>query len=345
MKKYDLLRYVQYGGCAAKLNAEELDKALASLPKTTHPNVLVDIETHDDAGVFKIDDNRALIQTIDFFPPVCSDAYDYGQIAAANALSDVYAMGGTPLNVLNMAAFPKDMPVEVIEQILKGGMDKAIEAGAVIMGGHTITSDTPVYGMSVTGEIHPEKIITNNAAKPGDVLILTKAIGSGIVMAGHRIGEASNDTLKKVLESMKQLNKEAARVMQTFEVRCATDITGFGLLGHALKMAKASNVTMSINAKDVPLFEKALFLSEMGCIPGACFTNQEYVQSFCSWHKEVDYALKMLLMDAQTSGGLLMCVKEKNGARVVNELRQKGYIHASIIGHVEDRNEDIYLHI
>jgi len=199
MKPYDLLSTVEYGGCSAKLSANDLSAALADLPKTPHKNLLVDIETHDDAGVYKINDEYALIQTTDFFPPVCSDPYEFGQIAAANALSDVYAMGGEVLTALNIVAFPAKAPLEVLKEILRGGIEKVIEAGGIMMGGHTIVDDIPKYGLAVTGWIHPNRIITNAAAKPGDVLILTKPIGAGIIMAGKRIGEISIEKYQPIL--------------------------------------------------------------------------------------------------------------------------------------------------
>ena len=192
MTKFDLLSTVVYGGCSAKLPANELNKALADLPKTPNKNLLVDIETHDDAGVYKINDEVALIQTTDFFPPVCSDPFEFGQIAAANSLSDVYAMGGKAITALNIVMFPAKVPLEILKEILKGGIDKVLEADCVMVGGHTVVDDVPKYGLAVTGVVHPQKIITNSAAKAGDVLILTKPIGAGIIMAGKRINEISN---------------------------------------------------------------------------------------------------------------------------------------------------------
>ena len=251
MNPFDLLTTVEYGGCSAKLPAEALGKALAGLPSTPHENLLVGIDTHDDAGVYRISDDLALVQTTDFFSPVCSDPYDFGQIAAANALSDVYAMGGEVMTVLNIVAFPAAVPLEVLREILRGGIEKVKEAGGVILGGHTIVNDTPLYGLAVTGTVHPNRIITNSAAKAGDVLILTKPIGAGIIMAGKRIGEIGEATYLAVLNSMKQLNSRGAVVMRKFGVSCATDVTGFGLAGHALKMALGSGVTIRLFAGQV----------------------------------------------------------------------------------------------
>ncbi len=337
MSDFDLLSMVEYGGCSAKLPAKELEKALADLPKATHANLLVDIETHDDAGVYRINDECALIQTTDFFPPVCSDGYEFGQIAAANALSDVYAMGGEVLTALNIVMFPAKAPMEVLKEILRGGNDKVLEAGGVIVGGHTIVDDIPKYGLSVTGRVHPQHIITNAAAQVGDVLILTKPLGCGIIIAGKRIGEIDGENYQAVLNSMKQLNKEAAAIMQAFSVKCATDVTGFGLIGHAMKLAKASKVTLKIDSKIVPTFAGAMELLELGCIPGACFRNLEYTEDNCRFEKSVEYNSKMLLLDAQTSGGMLICCKANDADAMISELKKAGFTHSVRIGEVVER--------
>jgi selenide, water dikinase len=332
--KYDLLKTTEYGGCSAKLPAAELSRALAGLPATPHPNLLVDIETHDDAGVFKISEELALIQTTDFFSPVCSDPFEFGQIAAANALSDVYAMGGEVLTALNIVAFPANVPLEVLHEILRGGIQKILEAGGVMMGGHTIVDDVPKYGLAVTGNVHPEKIITNAGARPGDVLILTKPLGAGIIMAGNRIGEVLQEQYQAVLESMKQLNRAAVPVMQKHEIKCATDITGFGLAGHALKMAEASGVSIRFFADEIPAFEGAFDLLELACIPGACFRNLEYVEKDCSFLPSLCYEQKMLLMDAQTSGGLLICAHPAKAETIKNELIEAGFPFTRVVGEV-----------
>ncbi|MBN1339962.1 MAG: selenide, water dikinase SelD [Bacteroidales bacterium] len=339
MKTFDLLSAVEYGGCSAKLAARELSLALEGLPKASNKNVLVDIETHDDAGVYRISDDLALIQTTDFFPPVCSDPYEFGQIAAANALSDVYAMGGEVMTALNIVAFPATYPLEVLKEILKGGIDKVIESGGVMIGGHTIVDAVPKYGLAVTGSVHPDRIITNAAAKPGDNLILTKPVGAGVIMAAHRIGEARDSLLRVVLDSMKQLNKEAATVMQEFNVRCATDITGYGLAGHALKMAVSSNVTLHIHASEVPAFDTAIRLIDMGCIPGACFRNLDFTDNQCVYSDSVSYNHKMLSLDPQTSGGLLICCSDVNTIRMVERLKEAGYPHTAVIGNVSNRGK------
>ncbi len=334
MTPIDLLTTCDVGGCSAKLPAAGLARALEGLTATPHPNLLVGTETHDDAGVFRISDEVALIQTTDFFTPVCSDPYEFGQIAAANALSDVYAMGGEVLTTMNIVGFPATVPLEVLRTMLQGGIDKVKEAGGVMLGGHTIVDDVPKYGLAVTGTVHPERIITNAAAMPGDVLLLTKPLGAGVIMAGHRIGEVEEAPCRKVLESMKQLNRAAVPVMQQHHVRCATDITGFGLAGHAVKMASASGVTLKINIEALPVFPGTYKLLEMGCIPGACFRNREFTDPETAYPETISYEQKMLLNDAQTSGGLLICCKPDVAETMRAQLHAAGYPETAVVGEV-----------
>ncbi|HET56586.1 MAG TPA: selenide, water dikinase SelD [Ignavibacteria bacterium] len=339
MKEFDLLNTAESGGCSAKLPAKELSRALSDLPSTPHPKLLVGIDTYDDAGAFKINDELAIIQTTDFFTPVCSDPYEFGQIAAANALSDIYAMGGKVLTALNIAAFPPELDLKILHETLRGGIEKLKEAGGVMLGGHTIVDKIPKYGMAVTGTVHPDRIITNAAAKPGEILILTKALGSGIIMSGHKIGEISEQDYRIVLESMKQLNAEGAAIMQKYNVKCATDITGFGLAGHALKLAKASGVSLEIEAEKIPVFDGVMKLIDMACIPGACFRNLEYTENEIKYDKTLNYNHKIITLDAQTSGGLLMCCKEDTAEQVVNELKQF-YTQTAVIGKVKNVEEN-----
>ena len=333
----DLLNLVDQGGCSAKLSAAKLNEALADLPRITHENILVDIETHDDAGVFKIRDDYALIQTTDFFPPVCSDAYDFGQIAAANALSDVYAMGGQVLTALNLVMFPADLPMEILKEILRGGQEKVQEAGGFILGGHTIADDIPKYGLAVTGWVHPDQVVTNDKAEPGDVLILTNPIGTGIIISAKKNGLATDEAYASALTNMKQLNDKGAVIMNKFGIKAATDITGFGLLGHALKLADGSNVSIQIHSSKVPYLTSVMDLIEMGCIPGAAFRNQEFTEASCHFNSSVDYNHKMLVLDAQTSGGLLMSVKPENVKNIIEELKQSGYPSTCVVGEVTSR--------
>lgn len=332
--KFDLLSTVEIGGCSSKIAAHKLRKILEKLPKTSHPDLLVGIETCDDAGVFKISDEVALIQTTDFFPPICSDAYEFGQIAAANCLSDVYAMGGKPITALNLIMFPDDkISLDVYLEILQGGNDKIIESGAIIVGGHSINDFPPKYGLAITGIVHPNKIITNANAKPGDILVLTKPLGTGVIIAGKKLNEVSLENYQNALDYMKFLNKSAAEIMQKYKVRAATDITGYSLLGHALNMAQASEVTMQIISSKVPILSGAYELVDLGCIPGATFRNLTYVEEYCSF-TNVDYNLKMLMLDAQTSGGILMCVNKSVVDFLVSELIDNGNTHSTIIGEV-----------
>ena len=333
-KKYDLLESVENGGCSAKLPAQKLAEILLTLPKVEHPALLVGIDTHDDAGVYKISDSIALIQTVDFFPPICSDAYCFGKIAAANALSDVYAMGGIPLTALNLMMFPDEkIPLNVFSDILAGGFDKVKEAGALIVGGHTINDSTLKYGLAVTGIVHPDRVITNSNAQQGDILILTKPLGTGILTAGKKIGEVSEDDYSEALFTMMQLNNHACEMMQKFGIKCATDITGFSLLGHALKMSLASKVTLSFNSQSVTLLKGAYDLVDMGCIPGAAFRNMDFVKEFCLFEK-IDYNYKMIMLDAQTSGGILMTVPPKYANDIIKELHNNGLKSAACIGEV-----------
>ncbi|MBD3315679.1 MAG: selenide, water dikinase SelD [Chitinivibrionales bacterium] len=336
---FDLLTTVEYGGCSAKIPAARLSEALSDLPRVTDNNLLVDIETHDDAGVYRLTEDLAMIQTTDFFPPICSDAYEFGQIAAANSLSDIYAMGGRAVTALNLVMFPHNrIPLEVLKEMLAGGMDKVREAGAVIVGGHTIDDYPPKYGLAATGLIHPKRIITNAGARPGEVLIVTKAVGTGVIVAGKRIGEAMDDRYSAALEGMKQLNAAGAELMREYEVRGATDITGFGVLGHALKMALASGVTIALRGDKVPRLAGAYELADLGCIPGAAFRNQDYVEEHCLFDQSLDYNIKMLLLDAQTSGGLLMAIKRNKADEAVERLQQAGYGRASIVGEIVERD-------
>jgi selenide,water dikinase len=343
--KIDLLKMVEYGGCSAKIPPKQLEEILKYLPLPQDPNILVDIDTHDDAGVYKINEDLALVLTTDFFPPVCSDPYEFGQIAAANSISDVYAMGGDPVLALNIMMFPASkLPMEVYAEIMKGGFDKASEAGVRIIGGHTIDDITPKYGLAVVGYIHPEKIITNSGARPGDYLIMTKPIGTGIIMAGQRLGLTSEDDVSEAIGLMKQLNKSGADVMKKYSIKGATDITGFGLAGHAIKMAKASSVTITFNMKKVPLIGNAYSLVEDGCIPGASFRNLDFVKEYLYSAPDIDYNLKMIAFDAQTSGGLLMSVHSQMAEAVLKDLHTAGLTSASIIGVVTEF-QDKYINL
>ncbi|BDD12322.1 selenide, water dikinase (plasmid) [Fulvitalea axinellae] len=336
MEKIDLLKTVEYGGCSAKLSPTQLAEILSKLPKSSDERLLVDIDTHDDAGVYKLNDDTALIYTTDFFPPVCSDPFEFGQIAAANALSDVYAMGGTPIMALNIMMFSADkLPVEAFAEILQGGHDKVSEAGALTVGGHTIDDHPPKFGLAVVGTVQPDKLITNAKAQVGDALILTKPLGIGALIAGHREELAKESDYKRALEQMKLLNKKGAEIMAKHGAKAATDVTGFGLLGHAREIAKASDVSLIILTEEISFLPGAYELYDDGCIPGAAFRNLDYVKSDTEFGPELDYNLKMLCCDPQTSGGLLISIPSEKAHDLLSDLHASG-IHdeASIIGEV-----------
>jgi len=338
--KVDLLQMVEYGGCSAKISPKQLAEILQLLPLSNDPDILVGIDTHDDAGVYRINDELALVLTTDFFPPVCSDPYEFGQIAASNSISDVYAMGGDPVLALNIMMFPAGkLPMKAYADILKGGYDKATEAGVRIIGGHTLDDFPPKYGLAVVGYVHPGKMITNSGAKPGDYLILTKPVGMGIIMAGQRLSMADDNDITKAKRLMKLLNKTGAEVMKKYNIKGATDITGFGLAGHALKMAIASKVSIKINMKKVPLIGNVYSLVDAGCIPGASFRNLDYVEEHLTASPDLDYNLKMIACDAQTSGGLLMSVSKEKTKKVLDDLHKTGLTTAAIIGKVTNLQE------
>jgi selenide,water dikinase len=343
--KIDLLQMVENGGCSAKISPKQLEEILKYLPVSVDPDILVDIDTHDDAGVYRVNDELALVLTTDFFPPVCSDPFEFGQIAAANSISDVYAMGGTPMLALNIMMFPADrLPMEAYASILQGGSEKATEAGVRIIGGHTIDDYPPKYGLAVVGFIHPQKIITNAGAKPGDSLILTKPLGTGIILAAHRLGLASDQDLSDALMQMKQLNLPGAEVMKKHNIKGATDITGFGLAGHAFKMARAGNVSITLNMKNVPLIGSTYNFVDDGCIPGASFRNLDFAENETAFNPGLDYNLKMIAFDAQTSGGLLMSVPADRSNAVLSDLHSAGLISSAIIGTVGEKTAE-YLYV
>lgn len=337
---FDLLSTIEYGGCSAKLSPKQLSTILSGLPVVKDANILVDIQTHDDAGVYRLNDDTALIVTTDFFPPVCSDAYEFGQIAAANALSDVYAMGGDPLLALNLMMFSSaDIPLEEFGRILQGGQEKITEAGAFVMGGHTINDHPPKYGLAVVGTVHPQKLITNSGAKVGQKLILTKALGSGILVAAQRLGMANAQAYQLALTGMKTLNKTGKEVMQKHGVKGATDITGFGLAGHAMQMAKASGVTFAIHTHLLPLLPQVVQLIDDGCVPGASYRNLDYVKESVSFLPSVDMVRQTVCLDAQTSGGLFFAVDAEIADAALADLKAAGLTDAAIVGDVTEQCE------
>jgi selenide,water dikinase len=292
-------------------------------------------ETSDDAGVYKIRDDLALIQTLDFFTPIVNDPYRFGQIAAVNALSDVYAMGGRPLTAMNIVGFPKkSLDKAVLKEILKGGLEKIHEAGAVLVGGHSIDDAELKYGLSVTGTVHPDRVMTNAGARPGDCLILTKPIGTGIIATALKGKFASEEGEQAMIAVMVELNRKGAEAMEEAGARACTDITGFGLLGHALEMAVGSRCGMIIRASRVPIIPYAREYAEMGLVPAGTYANRNYCRKSLEVDPGVPAVLLDILSDAQTSGGLLIAIAEDRTADLLERLQAKGVVAAAVIGEV-----------
>jgi selenide, water dikinase len=295
-------------------------------------SLLVGTETSDDAAVYKITEDIALIETLDFFTPVVDDPYTFGQIAAANSLSDIYAMGGEPKMALNIVCFPACLPIEVLSEILKGGSDKVLEAGAIIVGGHTVDDNEPKYGLSVTGIVNPNKILRNNTAKEGDLLILTKPIGIGIINAAIKGQAASPKAYKKAVEVMTTLNKYAFLKVKDMDINSCTDITGFGLMGHLYEMASGSSCSMNIYKDRIPVIEDAFEYAEMGLVPGGTYRNKKYLDGKYSLTDVEDY-FEDILFDPQTSGGLLLSMKEEEAKKAIIALKSLS-LTSAIIGEV-----------
>lgn len=306
------------------------------LPKSVpDPNLLVGLDTSDDAGVYKISEDTALIQTVDFFTPIVDDPRMFGQIAAANALSDVYAMGGKPLTVLNIVGFPvKKLDYSILAEILNGASEKVQEAGAVLIGGHSIDDQEPKFGMAVTGLIHPDKVWTNSGAKPGDALILTKPIGVGIQTTAIKKDALTDEQLERVMQVMAALNKTSSEVLRQFDVHACTDVTGFGLLGHAKEMACGANVGLNIAFEQVPILEGTRKLAEEGFIPGGTKANHKWLQSNVEFAEAMDEIGRYILCDAVTSGGLLAALPQDQAEPAVRKLRDAGVEFAAVIGTV-----------
>jgi selenide,water dikinase len=310
---------------------------LRSLPATSHPDLLIGPEHYSDAGVFRLRPDLAIVQTTDFFPPLVDDPFTFGQIAAANSLSDCYAMGATPITCLNIVGFPdQELPIEILSAILAGGADKVAEAGAVILGGHSVRDAEIKYGLAVTGVVHPDRFFTNRLAKPGDRLILTKPIGSGIMCGAAKSGKIAPEDLAETIEVMKQLNAAAAEVAKTVKASAMTDVTGFGLIGHAFEMADASGVTIELWAGRVPLIGPTLALARTGNLTRTWKSTLESIGPAFR-NDGADETLVRVLADAQTSGGLLMSVPEARAAEALDRLRQAGVVACAEVGQVGTR--------
>lgn len=305
------------------------------------PELIVGHETSDDAGVYRLTDSIALIQTIDYFTPIVDDPYMFGQIAAANALSDVYAMGGEPKTVLNIVGYPiKKLGPDILSEILQGAADKVKEAGAITVGGHSIDDQEPKFGLSVTGIAHPDKVWKNIGAKPGDVLVLTKPIGVGIITTGIKRNAVTLEQEKIVTETMAMLNKSAAQVLSTYQPNAVTDVTGFGLLGHGSEMARGSDVSLEISFSKVPILEGAVELAKNGVVPGGSKSNHKWLNEDV-FYEEILPEHQIVLCDAITSGGLLVALNENDAISYVEKLQSHGLSYASIIGRVTEKKEKL----
>jgi selenide,water dikinase len=334
-----LTQHVAAGGCAAKLGPADLAQLLHTLPRFEHPDLLVGTETNDDAGVFRLRPDLAIVNTVDFFTPIVDDPFVFGQIAASNALSDIYAMGGEPKTALNIVGFPRGtMALDVLGAILRGGAAKVREAGAVVLGGHTIIDPEIKYGMAVTGVIHPDRIIRNVGARDGDALVLTKPLGTGIIAATiKKRGEARG--ADAAVASMVALNATASAVMRRYPVHACSDVTGFGLLGHAQEMASGSDVTIVLDAPALPVLPGATELAEDGHLTGGCSRNRAYLADKVAIGGSLRAGLIEVAFDPQTSGGLLIALPASEASRLTAELRASGVDAATIIGRVLARQD------
>jgi selenide,water dikinase len=307
---------------------------LSGLPLQSDSRLIVGRETFDDAGVFVLSDDLALVQTVDFFAPIVDDPYLFGQIAAANALSDVYAMGGEPMTALNIVGFPAGkLPPEVLTEILRGGQDKVHEAGAFVVGGHSIIDEEIKFGMAVTGVIHPDKILRNVGVQEGDALILTKPLGTGIITTALKKGKASEESVNEAVKSMITLNAAASQVARKHPIHACSDVTGFGILGHSLEMASGSGVTLVIESAKLPLMRGAPRLAEKGYITGGCKRNREYLADKMAIDKSIREGLVEVALDPQTSGGLLLAVSKRYAAKLLDDLHTAGVTQATEIGY------------
>jgi selenide,water dikinase len=321
---------------------EALAQVLRGLPEFKHPNLLIGSATSDDAAVFRIDESRALIQTLDFFTPIVDDPFLFGRIAAANALSDVYAMGGRPLTAMNIVAFPEEkLSLEAVNQILRGGAETIEKSGGHLVGGHTIDNPEPIYGLSVTGIVELDHYFSNAGAQPGDSLVLTKPLGTGIVTTAIKRGIAPPELAERTVESMARLNDVGARLAERGLLVAATDVTGFGLLGHLVSLCRASGTGATVSAGALPMLgEEVLGLIEQGCVPGGSKGNLCAADHFADWHPEIPPALRMVACDAQTSGGLLLCVPPATLDEVLAILDDHQTLSAANIGTITEAPDD-----
>jgi len=341
---FKLTQYTHSLGCACKIRPQLLEKILKDIPLSDDPSILVDLRTNDDAAVYRINADTAIVQTVDFIPPVVDDPYYYGAIAAANALSDIYAMGGKPLFALSIVAFPdKLLPMEVLNQIIRGATDKAAEAGISIIGGHSIEDTEPKFGLVVTGSIDPKKVITNSNAQPGDAIILTKPLGTGILSTGLKRGLIDRESENTMIAVMAELNRKACEIMLKYPVNACTDVTGFGLLGHLKEMVLGGGVIAEIHSGKVPVLPGILELVTGNIIPGGTLNNLEYVNDIVEWDRAVPEPFKIILADAQTSGGLLITLPYEFAEQFVLDLHSNSVQDAAIIGKINSGKPVIFV--
>jgi len=308
------------------------------------PRLLVGLDTSDDAAVYQLNEEMALIQTLDFFTPVVDDPYTYGQVAAANALSDVYAMGGKPIVAMNIVCFPNCLDPSVLKEILLGGADKVRESGALLVGGHSVEDDEPKYGLSVTGTVHPTKVLANNTAKPGDILILTKPLGLGIINTAIKAEMTTDTQYQDAVTTMTTLNKYAVEALEDVEIHACTDITGFGIIGHGKELAEGSGVSVEFFSEQMPVIDGAEDLAKMGIIPGGMYTNRKYMEGAVENHCENE-AMLDIMYDPQTSGGLLISIPEEHREKALDALEKIGKTPFSEVGRVIEKKEKaIYIY-
>ena len=333
-----LTKLASCAGCGAKVGAGTLARLLEGFKTHTDPRLIVGYDKSDDASVFVLDENTALVQTTDFVPPIVDNPYLYGQIAAANALSDIYSMGAEPKLALNILCLPEKMDAHTVQEILRGGYDKAYEAGAIITGGHTIHGAEPIYGLAVSGFVHPDRVLTNSNARPGDALILTKPLGVGILTTAAKADLVEPDVLDRVYRQMATLNKAARDIMVKHPVNSCTDVTGFALLGHCYEMAQGSGCTIHLRASQIPFHPEAYELAEMGFIPSGAYRNRAFAEGGVRVEGRVSRAMQDICYDPQTSGGLLMTVPREHADALLAEL--KTHIpDAAIVGYVTEKGD------
>ena len=333
-----LTKLANCAGCGAKLGAGTLAKMLEGFETHSDPRLIVGYDKSDDASVYVLDENTALIQTTDFFPPIVDDPFLYGRIAAVNAMSDVYAMGGEPKLALNILCAAEGMPEEAIREILRGGYDAAYEAGAIITGGHTIRGAEPIYGLAVSGFVRPERVLTNSNAKPGDVLILTKPLGIGILTTAAKADMVDGAVLNRIYAQMATLNKTARDIMVRFPVHSCTDVTGFSLLGHGYEMAQGSGCTLHLTVDAVPFHREALEFASMGLVPAGAYRNRQYAAGGVKRCRDIPLALQDILYDPQTSGGLLFALPETEAESCLRALRDN-IPQAAMVGYVTEKED------